>query len=147
MPYKNHIERIGTAYLATRLYDAHIKVSYPDIDDGIDMIAYLDDLERGFKSVPIQLKCSSVAGFSTDQKYLNKPNLKIAYIWNLDNSEQPKCLYLLDYTEAENIVDHISYSRDQKGRFSTSKPSRQLLDALQIHLIKTPDRLINCLFD
>ena len=108
------IERIGTARSVARLYQENIKVSYPDIDDGVDLIAYVDQKEDGnFRAVPLQIKCYSAAGFNSDKKYLLVADLIIAYVWHATDGESLR-VFCLPYELVEEKVDNKGWSRNSK---------------------------------
>lgn len=126
---KPQIERIGTAHLIAELYKEGIKIAFPDIDDGVDLIAYVDSVATGFRSVPIQIKCFSGTGFSSNETYLKTPCLKIAYIWNVDKPIGPK-IFLMPYESAEKIVSSKKWTR-KAGRYARTSNSSVLGAALE----------------
>lgn len=126
---KPQIERIGTAHLIAELYKEGIKIAFPDIDDGVDLIAYTDSVTTGFRSVPIQIKCFSGSGFSSNKSYLKTPSLKIAYIWNVGKSVGPR-FFLMPYESAEEIVSSKKWSR-KAGRYARTSSSSVLEAALE----------------
>jgi len=116
MPYTDpQIERIGTACLLRLLYRENIKAAFPDIDDGVDIIAYIDREPGGFDATPLQLKCYREFGFLTDTKYMHIKGLKIAYIWHVDDHLKRR-IFLMDYHQAEEIVNVNKWTR-KNGRF------------------------------
>jgi len=138
------IERLGTAYLTKRLYQENIKVSIPDIDDGVDLIIYQDGLKTGFRATPLQLKCYRNYGFSTDRKYLEISNLHIVYIWHVENNSALR-IFVLKYDEAERIVTERRWTRDSKGRYIRTKHTKPLEDSLRPFETKLfNDKLLNC---
>jgi hypothetical protein len=124
------IERIGTARFVERLYRENIKVSYPDIDDGVDIIAYQDRISIGdFRAVPIQLKCYRQSGFYTDEKYFSIANLFIVYLWNVTDDANFR-MFCMPYEKAEQIVNSRSWKRDDKGRCAKSSETGPLLASI-----------------
>src|SRR5687767_6374787 len=96
---KKQIERIGTAAFARELYKEDIRIFYPDIDEGIDLIACSSEWAQ-FRL--IQLKCFERPQFLTDQKYLKFPDLLMVYIWNVSHENLE--YYAMICSQAENIV-------------------------------------------
>ncbi|HXB01526.1 MAG TPA: hypothetical protein VNV15_01755 [Opitutaceae bacterium] len=125
----SQIERIGIAQFVRCLYREKIKIAVPDIDDGIDLIAYVDRDASHFRAVPLQLKCYRQFGFITDKKYLPIHGLKIAYLWHVENERSPR-VFLMDYRDAETIVDAHGWSRDKDGKYTRTKHTRPLEKAL-----------------
>ena len=129
----SQIERIGTARFAERLYRENIKVSYPDIDDGVDIIVYQDrPATNKFRAVPIQLKCYRQSGFYTDTKYLGISDLFIVYLWNVTEDANLR-MFCMPYGAAEEIVSEKKWKRDKKGRVAKSSETRPLRDSLAIY--------------
>jgi hypothetical protein len=144
MPFsKPQLERIGTAFIAEQLYREGLKLAWPDIDEGIDLIVYSDDA-KSFRAIPLQIKAFSREEFYTDQKYLRIPDLRIVYLWHV-GTEQPIRAFGMPYREAEQIVDQRKWTRDKRGRCTRTSGTTTLTNAIIPFEIRScwRDRLFN----
>jgi hypothetical protein len=136
------VEIVGRNWLVNTLFDAGIEVARPERDRGIDLIAYVDRDSSGFQAVPIQLKSSTVASFSIDQKYAKMPELLMCFVWHLGKSEQEPSCIALTYREAVQIGDDLGWTATASwttgGQNSTSRPSGKVLEALKPHAMTSP---------
>jgi hypothetical protein len=132
------VELIGRNILGSQILRDGLDVAVPARDRGIDLIAYSDlsSNVRTFVARPIQMKASSEASFSIDRKYKRVANLIIAYVWHVHDANAT-VTYALTYDEALEIAqkcwhrakgNSVSWNR---GRYSTSKPSRKLHKLLE----------------
>jgi hypothetical protein len=110
----------------------------PERDRGIDLIAYadLDSTVSSFIARPIQMKAASKANFSIDRKYEKFPDLILAFVWHLDSPEDART-YALSYGEALSISERLGWTTTpswiERGRYSTQKPSHELVGLLEGH--------------
>lgn len=132
------VELIGRNRLGSEILRDGLDVAVPARDRGIDLIAYADlsSNVKTFVARPIQMKASSEASFSIDRKYKRVANLIIAYVWHV-HDPSATVTYALTYKEALAIArtcwgrakgNSASWKR---GRYSTSKPSRELRELLE----------------
>ena len=126
---KKRLERLGMAYVAECLYAENIFFAQPDIDAGIDFIAYRHRPSLAFSAVPVQLKAFSDEEFLTDRKYLEIDGLYIVYLWHV-GTDTPIRAFGMPYPDAEKIVDEQGWSRDAKGRYARTSRSDSLRNAL-----------------
>jgi hypothetical protein len=137
------IEIVGRNWLVNTLFDAGIEVARPERDRGIDLIAYVDRDERGFRAIPIQLKSSTTASFSIDQKYAKMPELLLCFVWYLGVSQQQRTCFALTYNEALLVGDQLGWTKSAswtKGqKYSTSAPSTKVLKALKPYEMGSPE--------
>lgn len=136
-------ELLGRNRLLAELLRAGLEVALPARDRGIDLIAYADLETRvsSFVARPIQMKATSAAHFSIYQKYEKFPDLILAFVWHLGSPERART-YALSYDEALDIGQAMGWTETaswvEKGRYSTQKPSQNLLDMLESHRM-TPE--------
>jgi len=128
------IEIMGRNRLVNELLVAGLEVAIPLRDRGIDLIAYVDLAAKvsQFAAVPIQMKAASTQAFSLDIKYAKISNLVIAYVWGLHTPEHALS-FALTYSEAVDIATSMKWTTTaswEKGSYSTSKPSKKLLELL-----------------
>jgi hypothetical protein len=97
-------ELAGRHYLISQLLAGGVRVATPVRDHGIDLIAYVDQIEDSgkFFACPIQLKTAKDKRFSLYRKYEKFPNLLMVYAWNI--SSDTRALYALTYYEAEKLL-------------------------------------------
>lgn len=124
------VERIAIAWLVSSLEKNGVRAAFPELDTGIDLIAFEDEFR--FRAVPIQVKSFSDEGFYTNRKYLKKPGLKIVYLWHLTNFDRIVA-FCLPYEQAEAIVDNQKRSR-KNGIYYTKATSR-IKEALEPFLV------------
>jgi hypothetical protein len=143
------VEVVGRNWLVNTLFDAGIEVARPERDRGIDLIAYVDRDTNGFRAVPIQLKSSTVAAFSIDQKYAKMPELLLCFVWHLGKSEQEPSCIAITYVEALQVGIDLGWttttSWTEGRKYSTSKPSANVLEALKPYEMTSPSDWQLCL--
>ena len=127
---------LGRNRLIDEILRAGLEVALPERDRGIDLIAYadLDTKVKSFVACPIQIKAASTRSFEIRKKYAKFPNLILAYVWNLSDSDKT-VTYALTYKEAVDIATRMGWTeapswRD-KGWYSTSTPSVKLCNLLR----------------
>jgi hypothetical protein len=133
------VELLGRNRLIDELLRDDLEIALPIRDRGIDLIAYVDLSESVSRYVarPVQMKASWTRAFGIDRKYAKFPGLLIAYVWNL-NSATDAVTYALDYGQACTIAEKLGWTRTaswEKGGYSSSAPSKQLLESLEPHRI------------
>ena len=125
-PSSKWVEPAGRNWLTAELFQAGLDVARPELDWGIDLIAYRhQDARRSY--LPIQIKAATVASFSLDSKYQRIPGLTIAYIWNLRDYAHTRC-FALSYAQALQIMKergHTTTNSWRRGAYSTSTPSEE----------------------
>jgi len=132
---KRQLEKIGTAFIAEQCYREGLRIAYPDIDDGVDLIIFRISEQGNFDAVPIQIKAFSTESFYTDKKYLEIPKLFIIYLWYVGSGKQIRSFGML-YEEAEKIVDKNHWSR-KDGKYAYTRGSETLRNALVPFEIKS----------
>lgn len=125
------VERLAMAFLVNALENDGVMVAYPTFGSGIDFIAYRTSEAGRFDAVPVQLKSSTKKGFYTNRKYLQIPDLKIIYMWHVDNDLTDVRSFCMLYRFAEQIVDQQARSRKDGAYFTQG--SQRLEDALLPH--------------
>jgi hypothetical protein len=128
-------EILGRNRLVDELLRAGLEVAFPARDRGIDLIAYtdLDSMLQRYVARPIQMKAASNSAFSIDRKYEKFPDLIIGYVWFLSRPNET-CTYALSYAEAIQVGGEMGWTKTtswQRGQYSTSEPSRRLLELLE----------------
>ena len=103
-------------------------------DRGVDLIAYLDldETAGGFIACPIQMKAATTSSFSLFQKYTKFPRLLLAYVWYVHDPDR-ECAYALSYIEALGVAEQMGCTSTlswQRAGYSTTRPSKRLLDLL-----------------
>lgn len=145
------VELIGRNWLVNELLQANLEVALPLRDRGIDLIAFADLYThvQTFIARPIQMKAASLRSFGVDQKYSRFPDLIIAYVWYV-NDPNKTVTYGLTYHEAVEIADKMGWTKTiswEKGAYSTTNPSKPLLDLLEPYKMLSPqkwwDKIIN----
>lgn len=119
------------AFLVNALENDGVMVATPMFDSGIDFIAYRISEAGKFDAVPVQLKSSTKKGFYTNKKYLLIPDLKIVYMWHVDNDLTDVRSFCMSYPLAEKIVDDQDRSRKDGAYFTQG--SQRLEEALMPH--------------
>jgi hypothetical protein len=111
----------GLHYLISQLLDGGVEVAEPVRDHGIDLIAYVDQMETSgqFFACPIQLKTNQDARFSLYRKYEKFPNLLMVYAWNI--SGDTRALYALTYYEAKELLQKGTKGKDHTKSNSWTK--------------------------
>ena len=125
---KHQLERTGTAFIAEQLYREGLKLAWPDIDEGIDLLVYSYDSDMIFRAIPLQVKALSREAFYTDRKHSRIPDLRIVYLWHV-GTEKPIRVFGMLYNEAEQIVDNQEWTRN-KGTYARTRGSPTLSNAL-----------------
>ena len=130
------IEILGRNRLVDELLVAGLEVAMPLRDRGIDLIAYVDlaAVASKFAAVPIQMKAASKRAFSIDRKYAKISNLVLVYVWGLRSPEHAES-FALTYPEALAIAKALKWTKTsiswgEKGKYSTSHPSKELCELL-----------------
>ena len=129
------IEILGRNRLVDELLVAGLEVAMPLRDRGIDLIAYVDlaAAVSKFAAVPIQMKAASERAFSIDRKYAKISNLVLVYVWGLRSPAHAQS-FALTYSEALAIAKAMEWTKRawwvEKGRYSTSHPSKELCELL-----------------
>lgn len=108
------VEIKGRNKLVNALLEKGIEVAIPLRDNGIDLIIF-DTSGQPFKAIPIQMKAAEKRSFSFNEKYKKIPDIRIAYVWNVDKKDTE--IYLLKYQETRQIVEKKGYklSKTKKG--------------------------------
>jgi hypothetical protein len=131
-------ELAGRHYLISQLLDEGIEVAVPVRDHGIDLIAYVDQIETlgQFFACPIQLKTAKDERFSLNRKYEKFPNLLMVYAWIPDNTI--RVLYALTYKQAEALLqkgptgtDHTKSDSWEKNGYYHLKANSDWLTHLE----------------
>ena len=130
-------EVLGRNHLVSELLRAGLEVAEPIRDRGIDLIAYSDIDKRlsAFVACPIQMKASSGESFSVDAKYAQFPNLIIAHVWHVNDTEEP-VTYAVSYQESLAIATEMGWTATQswaKGYYANTRPGVRLRDLLAQH--------------
>lgn len=126
-------EIIGKNRLVNELLEAGLEVALPLRDRGIDLIAYLDvgDGLSRFVAVPIQMKAST--RFIIDRKYEKFPELLYAYVWGLDDENEP-VTYAMTHAEAVALATAKGYTNTSSwldaGLYSAA-PNAELIRLLE----------------
>jgi hypothetical protein len=128
------VEIIGRNLLISACVADGLEVANPLRDKGIDLIVYVENTDgTEIRSLPIQLKASSVRSFSVHAKYTKFPNLLMAYTWNSINPQLAE-LYIMSYTDALSIAEQMGWlstkSWTEGGGYSSQKPSEKLISLL-----------------
>lgn len=129
------IELLGRQRLIGDLLRDGLEVAVPVRDRGVDLIAYADLSKQvaRFASSPIQMKAATMSAFCVDQKYERIVDLILAYVWHLE--EPGKAVtYALPYAAAVQVAEKMGWAKTaswQHGGYTTTKPSKLLLDLLQ----------------
>lgn len=124
-------ELVARNYLVNQLARVGIEVAQPLRDVGVDLVAYVDrnSPDGHFRAWPIQLKASSVEGFSIDGKYAEIPSLIIVFAWHLE-AEASVEFYALSYPELEALADRMGWARQRGQRWIVTHPSQPLKEGL-----------------
>jgi hypothetical protein len=140
------IEIMGRNRLTNELLAAHIEVAEPIRDRGVDLIAYIDtagDEITEFRAVPLQLKAASNRSFSINRKYEKFPNLLMVFVWGLQAPREDAVTYALTHHECIAIADQLGWTQSNtwhnRGTYSTTKPSKELLHLLEPYRM-TPEK-------
>ena len=123
------VELEGRYWLTLQLFRAGLEVARPEIDYGIDLIAYREQESFVF---PIQMKSATDEVFSIDSKYGRLPRLTLVYVWYVRDSSRTKC-FALTFKEAIAIADAMGYTKTEswrKGSYVTNAPSEHLKQLL-----------------
>ncbi len=89
-----NVEARGRKYVELGLLTAGIMPSIPEYDDGIDLIASLDQGGR-FVARSIQIKAVSDYSLMTDRKYRARPEMLLVHVMNA-NDEPEICALTYD---------------------------------------------------
>ena len=120
------VEPAGRNWLMGELFRAGLDVARPELDRGIDLIAFRH-LDRRLSYLPIQMKTAADASFRLESKYEKIPGLALAYVWGLRDYAHTKC-FALSYAQSFQIMQEIGHTDTpswKKGRYSTSTPSEK----------------------
>lgn len=123
------VEITGRSLLISVFVSENLEVAQPLRDKGIDLIVYMDDSIHGFGSLPIQLKSARKETFSISKKYLNMPNLYMAYVWHVEKPQESS-IFIMRHTVAVSIAENHGYTKNnswtkEKGEWSVSSISDQ----------------------
>jgi hypothetical protein len=137
------VEIIGRNFLVSQLVRDGLEVARPERDHGVDLIAYLDldATGGGFTACPIQMKAATTSSFSLFQKYTRFSRLLLAYVWHVREPDMA-CAFALSYSEAFAVAEQMGWTRTlswQRSGYSTTRPSKRLLDLLKPYLMSTGD--------
>lgn len=131
------IEVIGRGHLIAELLRAGLEIAEPVRDRGIDLIVYsdLDARLPRFVACPIQMKASTAEAFALDAKYATFPNLIIAHVWHVGDSQIP-VTYALTYQESLAIAEQMGWTASAswgRGIYTSTRPSKRLKSLLMAH--------------
>ena len=135
------VELLGRQRLIAELLRDGLEVALPVRDRGVDLIAYAD-LSRQvakFAARPVQMKASTTSAFGVFSKYERVADLIMAYVWHL-GAPEAAVTYAMTYSQSRSIAEELGWLATPSwltGGYSTSKPSRQLLDLLEPHRMVT----------
>jgi hypothetical protein len=137
------VEIIGRNYLVTQLVRDGVEVARPERDRGVDLVAYLDldETQGGFVACPIQMKAATNRSFGVFRKYERFTHLMLVYVWHVQDPSQV-CAYALSIGEALEIAEAMDWTKTESWRrsgYSTTQPSKRLLNHLEPHLMKPGD--------
>jgi hypothetical protein len=138
------VEIIGRNYLVSQLVGDGLEVARPERDRGVDLIAYLDLDETGgpFVACPIQMKAASNRSFSLERKYAKFSHLLLAYVWQVHEPSEARA-YALTYAQALAVAEEMRWTKTaswrEKDSYSTTRPPKRLLTALEPYLMSTGD--------
>lgn len=126
------VEIAGRNWLTAQLLARGFEVAVPEVDRGIDLIVFREVGAAGIRALPLQLKCSSLEGFSLHRKYEGR-GIPMAYVWNVLG--QPE-VYFLTYDEAlialgEQAAKTASWSKD--GYYAFTRVSDDLRSRLALY--------------
>lgn len=136
------VEILGRNWLINELLKAGIGIASPAIDQGIDLIAYLDREKNpsGFIAKPIQLKASSKEMFSIDAKYEKTNELLLVYVWHLQENKNIVA-YAMNYRQALEVADQMGYTQNDSWinfhSYTTTKPGEKIKTLLRKHEMTT----------
>lgn len=128
------VEILGRNRLKAALIEANLEVATPERDNGIDLIAYRWNAERGeFIARPIQLKAASTFSFGIDRKYEKFPGLIMAFVVGV--REEAHAIYTLTYKELLGVADSLGWTNTPSwtagNSYSTRHQSKRLAAALE----------------
>ena len=127
------VELMGRARLYQELLSAGLELATPIRDRGVDLIAYVDRQECGFRARPIQMKVSSRAAFGVHRKYERTSNLLLVFLWYIEEPSRA-VTYALSYPEAVAVATSMRWTETMswgRGSYSTSAPSAELIGLLE----------------
>ena len=129
------VELLGRQRLIAELLRDGLEVALPVRDRGIDLVAYADLGQQvtRFSARPIQMKASTTSAFGVYRKYERVADLILAYVWHL-NEPVRAVTYAMTYPQAVELAEKQGWTVTpswEKGGYTTSKPSRQLLSLLE----------------
>ncbi len=108
------VEPAGRAWLTAELFRAGFDVAIPELDRGIDLIAYRHK-ETIRVYLPIQMKAASSSSFGLETKYERIPGLVLVYVWGLVDYARTKC-YAMNYRQALRIMNVTGYTSTESWR-------------------------------
>lgn len=131
------VEIIGRNFLVAQLVAEDLEVATPLRDEGVDLLVYTGKRSEGnFVAAPIQLKSAQAAIFGVDTKFLAFPSLILACVWGVKGAKGMQ-LYLMTYKQALEVAEELGWTRTNDflagGRYTTTDPSKRVLDALAKH--------------
>ncbi len=127
------VEIAGRNWLVAQLLGRRFQVATPEVDLGIDLIAFREVGAAGIRALPLQLKCSSKEEFSLDAKYAGR-GIPLVFVWNV--FAHPVA-YMMTFEEALDVVGERAAPTDsfaKKGyyrRSAVSKVQREKLATFQ----------------
>lgn len=132
------VELLGRNRLVDELLRDNLEVALPIRDRGIDLIAYADlsSTVARYVARPIQMKAAWTQSFVIDRRYERIRDLILAFVWHLGDRERATT-FALTYSEAVQVGDSMGWTATgswiERGAYSTSAPSRRLLELLEPH--------------
>lgn len=148
---KQAVGVVGKHRLVEELLRAGFEVAEPVRDRGIDLIVYSDFGKTSkFVATPIQIKSASKKSFGIHKKYAKFPNLLIAYVWNLSQSDNSATTYCMSYKEAVEIARKMGYTKNPswktKDSWAVTNPGKELISLMEHYKMTSPkwcDRIIS----
>jgi len=124
----------GSKWLIKKLTRARIKISKPhDDEEGIDLIAY-KALRNKFFFMPLHLRTSSSTHLSIRKDYRKLPNLKIIFIWYINDPEKTTA-YCFSYAELMEIAEQKGWTKHNRwlesGRYDTRRSGKDVLKLIE----------------
>ncbi|MFY9909844.1 MAG: hypothetical protein WAK56_08385 [Candidatus Sulfotelmatobacter sp.] len=127
------VELLGRARLCQELLNAGLELAEPMRDRGVDLIAYADRSDGGFRARPLQMKVSSRSAFGIHRKYERTADLILVFVWYIEEPSRA-VTYALTYAEAVEVATAMRWTETEswrKGSYSTSAPSAELINLLE----------------
>lgn len=134
------VELLGRNRLVDELLRDGLEIALPMRDRGVDLIAYADlsSSVQSFVARPIQMKAAWNRSFVVDQKYLRIADLLFAFVWNLGDRNHP-VTYAMTHSQTVSVAEALGWTKSAswtgKGMYSTTSPSKRLLELLEPHRV------------